>query len=83
MKDEINTIQQRNIKVETDKAWEVSFTRRLIISILTYFIIVIFLHIINISNPWLNALVPTIGFFLSTLSLPFFKKIWIKLIYKK
>lgn len=83
MKDEIESIKERNKRVERDKAWETSKTRRLIISLMTYLIIVMFLFAINAPNPWLNAIIPTIGFILSTLTLPLFKKIWVNYIYKK
>ena len=83
MNKDIKEILERNKKVERDKAWETSLIRKLIISILTYFIIVLFLLSINVANAWLVALVPTIGFLLSTLTLPIFKKLWIKNVYKK
>jgi len=73
----IERIEGRNIKVETDKAWEISWTRRLLIAIFTYFAISIYLAAINISRPWINAIVPTLGFMISTLTMPFFKKLWI------
>jgi len=78
----IKEILNRNKKVELDKAWETSKTRRIIIAFLTYFVVVIFLFFIQVPNPWLNALVPTIGFILSTLTLSFFKRIWISYFYK-
>jgi len=37
---EINKIKTRNKKVEFDKAWETSTTRKIIIALLTYLIIV-------------------------------------------
>ena len=77
IKKEVENIIQRNKKVEADKAWETSFTRRIIIAIMTYLIIVLFLYIIKIPSPWINALIPAIAFMLSTLSLPFFKKLWL------
>jgi len=83
MEKEINAIKERNKRVEADKAWETSITRRTIITVLTYFIIVIFLIIINIPNPWLNALVPTAGFMLSTLTLSVVKDWWLKNVYQK
>jgi len=83
MNKEIKAIIQRNKKVEADKAWETSFTRKFIISLMTYLIIVIFLIIIKTPYPWITALVPTIGFMLSTLSLNFFKKLWLRYLYKK
>ena len=82
MKEDIESIKERNKRVEADKAWEVSVTRRIIIALMTYIIIVIFLWSISAPRPWLNAIVPTVGFILSTLTLPFFKRFWINNIYK-
>jgi hypothetical protein len=82
-KKEIDAIKERNARVEIDKAWEVSKTRKIIIAILTYIVIVLFFIVAALPNPFVNALVPTAGFILSTLSLSIFKKIWIKKIYKK
>lgn len=80
---EIEKIKIRNSKVEADKAWETSFSRKLLITVSTYFVVVLFFKFANLSKPFINAIVPTLGFLLSTLSIPFFKKIWIKNIYKK
>jgi hypothetical protein len=79
---EIEKIKQRNSKVEIDKEWETSYTRKIIIAILTYLVIVLFFIYANVANPFLNAIVPTLGFIVSTLSLPYFKKIWIEKIRK-
>lgn len=78
LKNEINKIKERNIRVEQDKAWETSLTRKLLILVLTYFVVVIFFLVTKLSNPFVNALVPTLGFFLSTLTVPWVKAIWIK-----
>ncbi len=78
----IEKIELRNNRVETDKAWEISWTRRILIAIFTYLAIVIYLKFIVHINPWINAIVPTTGFLLSTLTLPFFKKLWIKYVKK-
>ena len=75
---EIILLKARNKKVETDKAWEVSATRKLLIIVFTYFTIGLFMVFIKVNNPWTNAIVPSLGFLLSTLSMPFFKKYWIK-----
>ena len=82
MQKEIAALKARNQKVEADKAWETSLTRRTIIAIITYLLVVLFLYTIKIQKPWLNAIVPTVGFILSTLSLPFFKRWWIEHMYK-
>jgi len=83
MKSEIEKIKDRNKKVEADKAWETSKTRKSVIAVLTYIVIVAFLCSIGAPSPWLNALVPTIGFILSTLGLGLFKGIWLKKFYAK
>ena len=77
--EEINKIKKRNKKVELDKKWETSGTRKICIAILTYIVVVIYSYSINkISNIFLNSLVPVIGFGLSTLSLKGVRKIWEK-----
>jgi len=75
---ELNEIKSRNQKVEDDKAWETSWTRRLLLTLFTYLAIVVYLYFIDIDKPWLNAIVPAIAFMLSTLTLPFFKQLWLK-----
>ena len=71
-------IEERNSGVEADKAWETSWTRRILLTIFTYLAIGIYMWAIKIPLAWLNAVVPAIGFMLSTLTMPFFKKIWLK-----
>lgn len=76
IKQEIDSIKKRNKRVETDKARETSATRRIIIAILTYIIVVIYsLLIKKTSNIFLTSLVPVIGFLLSTVSLKLSRKI--------
>ena len=74
----LKAIELRNKRVESDKAWETSFARKIIIAILTYLTIVLFFYIAHLPKPFINSIVPTTGFVLSTLSLPIFKKLWIK-----
>ena len=78
LKTELDKIKARNARVELDKAWETSLTRKLVILILTYCVVAIFFCITKLSNPLVNALIPTLGFFLSTLTVPWVKTIWIK-----
>ncbi len=80
---EIDNLKARNKRVEADKAWEKSWTRRSLLAIFTYLAIAIYLNAIKIPNAWLSALVPAVAFMLSTLTLPYFKKIWIKQAYNK
>ena len=74
---EIKEIKERNKRVETDKAWETSWTRKICIMILTYIVVVIYSYIIRNGNSiYLSSLVPVIGFTLSTLSLKLVRHIW-------
>ncbi len=77
----IKAIEARNSKVEKDKAWETSYFRRVLIILFTYLSIGIYLNVIGVSNPWLSAIVPAAGFTLSTLTLPFFKRLWLERVY--
>ncbi len=83
IEERIKRIEERNKRVETDKAWETSFTRRVLLLIFTYLAVGLYLDAIHIPNAWLNAIVPAVGFLLSTLTLPFFKGLWVKYILKK
>ena len=74
----ISVIEKRNTRVELDKRWEVSWVRRLAVIIFTYVAIGLYLQIIHVANPWLNAIVPAVGFFLSTLTLSVIKQSWMK-----
>lgn len=74
----VEQIEERNRKVEADKAWETSWTRRGLLTLFTYLAIGVYMWAVGISRPWLNAVVPAVAFMLSTLTMPFFKKVWSK-----
>jgi len=78
IKKDIQEIKYRNQRVELDKKWETSFERKFLVAILTYLVIVIFFFIAKLPNPFVNAVVPTLGFLLSTFSITIFKNWWIK-----
>jgi hypothetical protein len=79
LKKELNEIKERNKRVEIEKAWERSFFRRFLLTIFTYLSIAIYLAVIKVEKPWLNAIVPAMAFVLSTLTMPFFRKVWLKI----
>ena len=74
----LKNIEYRNKRVEIDKKWETSITRRGLLALFTYLAIGFYLQAIKIQKPWLNAIVPAVAFMLSTLTMPFFKKVWVK-----
>ncbi len=78
LEEEVREIQERNARVEGDKAWETSWFRIALVMFVTYAIAAAVLHVIGNDNPLRNALIPTLGYFLSTLSLGPVKKAWIQ-----
>ena len=75
---EIQEIQLRNRRVELDKAWENSWTRKISITITMYAFMIIMMFSLDLPSPFINAIIPTSGFILSTLGLSFVKTAWIK-----
>ena len=74
---EVKTIQMRNRRVEGDKAWEISHIRHILVAVITYILATLVLWLISIEKPYLGALIPTLGFILSTLTLECAKRFWI------
>lgn len=75
---EIESIKERNRRVEVDKAWELSWTRRSFIAVVTYLAAAVWLLLIRDQLPWFKALVPAGAYLLSTFSLPFIRRWWVK-----
>lgn len=73
----VNDIEKRNKRVEGDKAWEVSSLRKMLILIMTYIFAVLYLTVADTTNPFLGAVVPCAGFFLSTQTVKLVKKWWL------
>jgi len=78
LEQELALIKQRNFRVEADKAWETSVFRISSICIVTYIVAATVMYFIGVEKYWLNAFVPTLGFFLSARSLRFIKRWWIR-----
>jgi hypothetical protein len=78
LKKEIENIKNRNKRVETDKAWEVSWVRKISVALFTYILISILLISIGNDKPFLNALIPALAYLISTASLDIVKKLWVK-----
>lgn len=75
----IKNILDRNSRVEMDKKWETSYTRRLFIVTITYLCgCVVFKYIVQAPQWYIGAIVPVMGYALSTLGLPWIRKMWEK-----
>ena len=79
LEERVIEITERNKRVELDKKWETSKTRKICIAVLTYIVVIIYTSIISkTSNVFLSSLVPVMGFLLSTLSLKAVRNVWEK-----
>ena len=75
---EVQALKERNRRVEAEKGWETSYFRIFSIALITYVVAAIVLYLIGIENYLLAALVPVLGYVLSTLSLPAMRRWWIE-----
>jgi len=78
LEDEIGAIHSRNERVEQDKAWETSLFRRMWLLALTYILTALVFWLLGVPHFLANALIPTIAYWLSTLSLPIVREMWLK-----
>ena len=78
LKNEIEKIKAHNRRVEKDKEWETSTVRRIAVAVATYVVVLLFFLMTDTNRPFLSALIPAIGFLLSTLSINILKSWWLK-----
>lgn len=72
----IAAIEYRNKAVSSDKAWETSNLRRVVIAGTTYLVVVTYLTVTGADNTWLSAVVPAIGYLISTLVIKSVRDWW-------
>lgn len=83
--DALGAIQARNRKVEIEKAWETSKTRRTFIALVTYATAFSYMRWgldEPASDAFMHAFVPMGGYLLSTFSLPRLKNYWIARVHR-
>jgi hypothetical protein len=78
VRQELLEIKERNARVEREKAWEVSWTRRLVIAAAICLTAWAWLLNLKVQHAELHALVPGAAYVLSTLSLPLIKSWWMR-----
>ena len=76
LEERVAKLEARNRRVEADKEWENSWLRRGTIMVLIYVTVVFYLNYVLHIDPWVNALVPVIGYFVSTLTITKLKNDW-------
>lgn len=75
---EVEALKQRNFEKDRGKEYEGSYTRIFFLMMITYWTLFAYMYIIETNNPFLDAIVPTVGFNISTWKLPFVKEWWIQ-----
>ncbi len=83
LEERLTRIEARNAKVEADKAWEISLARRGTIAMITWLIAGFSLYLLGSNAPWFYALIPVLGYVLSTLTIPLLRVLWQNHVYKK
>ncbi len=78
LKEDIEIIKKRNNRVEINKAWETSLLRKILILVTTYIVASLAMYAMGTPHFYINSLIPTVGFFLSTLTFSFIKNWWIE-----
>jgi hypothetical protein len=76
LEEALERVNERNQRVESDKAWEGSKTRIALICAITYVVASGVIYTLGSPRWFLDAIVPTLGFFLSSQSIPLAKKYW-------
>jgi hypothetical protein len=79
----VAALEDRNQRVESDKAWETSGTRVVVLAAITYVVACIVLRLLNSEYILLGALIPAAGFVLSVQTLPLLKRQWVKRYWNK
>jgi hypothetical protein len=76
LEEQLQEVTRRNSRVERDKAWEISYARMASVALTTYITMVLVLYALGAGRPIRDAIIPTAGFLLSTLSLPCIRRVW-------
>ena len=71
------TLSTGNIAKDRGKEFETSYVRVIFIMLITYCTLYGYMTIIGTPKAYLNAVVPTVGFNISTWSVPYVKEVWI------
>jgi len=77
LEQQVEAIEARNARVDSNKAWETSWARIFSIIVLTYILTSLVFNLIGVDRYFVSAIIPTVGFFLSTQTLPQIKRIWL------
>ena len=79
LQSEVTALHQRNFEKDRGKEFEGSYARVIFLMVVTYLTLYCYMQwVLKTDFPYLDAIVPTVGFNISTWSLPFVKEYWIQ-----
>ncbi|MCA9386583.1 hypothetical protein KC669_00970 [Candidatus Dojkabacteria bacterium] len=78
LEEKVEKLNLLNRYTQMQDEWDKSITRIVLVVIFTYAFVVLFMYFLGVKNPLLNALLPAGAYILSTRTIPYFKKIWIR-----
>lgn len=76
---DVDELRARNLRVEREKAWETSWTRRILITAATWLGAWLWLRQMGVEHAERQAVLPSGAYAVSTLSLPVLRRLWIRL----
>lgn len=83
IEERLASIETRNLRVEADKAWEKSLTRRAFLALITWLAAAFTLALMGSPEPGFLALVPVLGYIISTLSLTYLRRFWMEKVHAR
>ncbi len=72
----LKKVLSRNKKVDLEAQWRDSLTHRVSVTLLIYIITVVTLYFTNTKDLYTIALIPSLGYFASTIKLKVIRHIW-------
>ncbi|MCA9381372.1 hypothetical protein KC678_03845 [Candidatus Dojkabacteria bacterium] len=78
LEEKVEKLNLLNRYSEMQDEWDKSLTRIVLVVVFTYLFVVLFMYFLGVENPIINALLPAGAYILSTRTIPYVKKIWIK-----
>ena len=77
----IDVLREEFKEEKKQQQFHSSWTRIITISTITYVTMAIYMYLLGVNQPYYSAVIPTTGFYLSTLSVSPLRRIWLKWCY--
>lgn len=75
---ELEFTRNQKRELQLHLAWDRSWTKIVLLTVVTYIVIAFVFYCIGSKKYFVNAIIPSVAYFISTRSLSFVKKIWLQ-----